>query len=113
MGPGADTPEELDALLEDAVVLRSGRAVADLFASDGLLAVGWDGAPARGGPRIARAAAALWQGPRTYVAEPRLVLQARDTALVLAAGAVHVARRAADGRWRSAISLVHETEEDR
>jgi ketosteroid isomerase-like protein len=113
MGPGADTPEEIDALLEDAVVMRSSRAVADLFAPDGLLAVGRDGVPARGGPQIARSAAAIWEGSRTYVAEPRLVLQARDTALVLAAGAVHVARRAADGRWWSAISLVHDTEEDR
>jgi hypothetical protein len=106
MGPGADTPEELDALLEDAVVLRSAGAVADLFEAGGLLAVGADACPARGARAIVRAAAALWAGSGTYVAEPRRVLQARDTALVVAARGLHVARRAADGRWRLAVAVV-------
>jgi hypothetical protein len=107
MGPGADTPEELDALLEDAVVLRSGAAVAELFEEGGLLALGGRRAPARGGPQIALSAAAIWEGPHPYVSEPRGVLQTRDTALVIAARALHVTRRSADGRWRLAVSLLH------
>jgi ketosteroid isomerase-like protein len=117
MGEGAITPEELDALMEDAVVLRSGRAVAALFEEGGLLAVDAEAPPARGERQIARAAAAIWDGASTYVAEPRRVLQARDTALVVAARALHVTRRAPDGRWRLAVSLVrpcrrHIREED-
>ena len=107
MTPGANTPEELDALLEDAVVLRSGGAVAGLFEEGGLLAVGPEDSPVRGERQIARAAAAIWEGAGTYVSEPRRVLQARDTALVVGARALHVARRSADGRWRLAVSLVH------
>ena len=104
MGPGAQTPEELDALLEDAVVPRDARAVAELFEEGGLLAVGAT-ATARGGVQIARSAAAIWGG-RPYVSEPRRVLQARDTALVVAARALHVARRSGGGPWRLAVSLV-------
>ena len=110
MAQGANTPEELDALMEDAFVLRSGGSVAALFEEGGLLAVGTGAHPARGERQIARAAAAIWDGPGTYVAEPRRVLQARGTAL-------HVTRRAPDGSWRLAVSLVrpcrpHAWEED-
>ncbi len=111
MGPGASTPEELDTLLEDAVVLRSASGVAELFEEGGLLAVGHRGEPARGRRRIASAAVAMWQGPRAYVADQRRVLQTRDTALVVAVRALHVTRRAADGRWRLAVSLVHDPAE--
>jgi hypothetical protein len=44
------------------------------------------------------------------------VLQARDTALLVAARGLHVARRAADGRWRLAVAVVDrwdDEEEDR
>ena len=117
MGQGANTPEELDALMEDAVVLRSGGSVAALFEEGGLLAVGTGAHPAWGERQIARAAAAIWEGATTYVSEPRRVLQGRDTALVVAAGALHVTSRAPDGRWRLAVSLVrpcrpHAWEED-
>jgi len=50
MRPGARTPEELDALLEDAFVVRDRRALAALFEGDALLvdaAAGRRAAPAR------------------------------------------------------------------
>ena len=105
MRPGACTPEELETLLEDAFVVRDGAAVAELFEDGAVLADG-DGPPARGGQAIARLAAALWAGDRTYVAAPRRVLQARDVALVLADRGVSVARRGSDGAWRYAVALL-------
>ena len=105
MRPGARTPEELETLLEDAFGVRDGAAVAELV-EDGAVLVGGDGPPARGGEAIARLAAALWQSDRTYVAEPRRVLQARDVALVLADRGVSVARRGSDGAWRYAVALL-------
>jgi hypothetical protein len=65
-----------------------------------------DGLPeARGRRQIARVAAQLWDAQRLYLAEPRRVLQVRDTALVLAGRAINVTRRD-NGSWRYAISLL-------
>ena len=43
---------------------------------------------------------------RTYLADPRLVLQARDTGLVVTKRGVNVVRRGGDGAWRYAIALL-------
>ena len=43
---------------------------------------------------------------RRHLADPRRVLQVRDTALVLAGHALNVVRRANDGSWCYAISLL-------
>jgi ketosteroid isomerase-like protein len=112
MRSGAATPEELETLLEDAFVLRDRAGVASLFA-EGAVLVADDLAEARGAEQIVRLAAALWDGGRTHVAHPQRVLQARDTALVVAASGISVARREADGGWHLAISLVssHHTDQ--
>ena len=60
-----------------------------------------------GGEAIAAALADLWRRGRTYVARPGQVLRAHDTALLVSAGAIHVAHRAGDGTWRAAISLLY------
>jgi hypothetical protein len=52
---------------------------------------------ARGRRRIAQVAAQLWESKRSYLADPRRVLQVRDT---------NVVRRGDDGSWRYAISLL-------
>jgi Domain of unknown function (DUF4440) len=110
MGPearrGARTPEELETLLEDAFVLRDGAALAPLFEAGAVLAPGDGPRATRGRAAIAREAAALWARDRTYVAAPRRVLQARDTALVVGRWGIHVVRRGRDGAWRYAISLL-------
>lgn len=94
-------------MFEDAFVVRDRQALAQLFA-DGAVLVGGSGShEARGEREIARAATALWARDHTYLADPRRVLQARDTALVLAHLGVNVARRADDGTWRYAISLLY------
>jgi hypothetical protein len=49
------------------------------------------------GEEIARFAEALWDRDFTYLADPRRVLQARDTALVVAERGVNVVRRGRDG----------------
>ena len=108
MAGGATTPEELDALFEDAFVLGDALAVCELFEQGGVLAaVGT--AAARGTDAIARAAARHRAGGHTYVSEPRRVLQARAIALVIGTGGVQVAHRGADGAWRLAIALLDAT----
>jgi ketosteroid isomerase-like protein len=103
---GARTPEELETLFEDAFVTRDAAALCGMFAEGAVLAIGAAPNTARGAKEIGRLATALWTGDRTYVAEPRRVLQARDTALVVADRAINVARRGSDGGWRYAIALL-------
>jgi hypothetical protein len=106
MRPGARTPEELETLLEDAFVLRDDEALAELF-EDGAVLIAGDGTPqARGGDEIARLAREMWERDRTYLAYPRLVLQARNTGLVVTERGVNVVRRGGDGAWRYAIALL-------
>jgi len=105
MSPGAQTPEELETLFEDAFVVRDGQALARLFEDGAVLGAARE-EDARGGEQIARLAAAMWESDFTYLAEPRRILQARDTALVVGRPAVSVVRRGGDGRWLYAISLL-------
>ncbi len=105
MTAGARTPEELDTLLEDAFVLRDW-ALTDALFDDHALLVGSGGLQARGGEAIAAALTELWRRDRIYVVRPGQVLRARDTALLVSAGAVHVLHRGRDGTWRAAISLL-------
>lgn len=116
MTPGARTPEELETLFEDAFVVRDGDAVAGLFEEGGLLVMSGAPGEARGGRAIARVAAELCTRDLTYLADPRRVLQARDTALVLTDRGVNVVRRGGDGAWRYAIALLalhHTSKEQR
>ncbi len=105
MKGGARTPEELETLLEDAFVTRDSEALAHLF-KDGALLVSGGAQEARGEAEIVRFATALMDRDRTYVADPRRVLQARDTALVIADRCINVARRGSDGTWGYAIALL-------
>jgi hypothetical protein len=102
----ARTPEELETLLEDAFVIRDPEALAELFEDGAVLAAGDGTREARGGEKIEHLAAAMWERDRTYLAEPRRVLQARDTALVIGARSTNVIRRGSDGAWRYAIALL-------
>ena len=105
MTRGAHTPEELETLLEDAFVIRDREAIARLFEEGAVLVTG-DGREARGGEEIARRARAMWDCGGTYLADPRRVLQARDTALVMAGQGINVVRRGSDATWRYSISLL-------
>jgi hypothetical protein len=106
MDAGARTPEELETLLEDAFVLRNHEALVQLFEPGAVLLAGGGLSEARGLQDIAQAAAQLWDLDRIYLADPRRVLQVRDTALVLSGRAISVVRRGDDGTWRYAISFL-------
>lgn len=103
-GAGARTPEELEMLFEDALVLRSRLALAGLFDERAVLVTRRDGS-AHGAEEIVPLALATWQGDHAYVADPRSVSQAFDIALVVAERSINVARRGRDGAWRYAIVL--------
>ncbi len=105
MSAGARTPEELETLLEDALVIGDSRALAELFEEGAVLLAG-DERPARGGEEIARLALATWTDDHTYVADPWRVMQARDIALVVGEQGINVVRRGRDGAWRYAIVLL-------
>ncbi len=106
MRPGARTPEELETLFEDAFVIRDREALGQLFENGAVLVAADGPQTARGGDEIARLATAMWTRNRTYVADPRRVLQARDTALVVAERGINVVCRGSDGAWRYAISVL-------
>jgi hypothetical protein len=105
MATGARTPEELETLLEDAVLVRDADALAGLFEAGAVVALGVEATEARG-EEIAGAVAGLWEREIGYLAEPRRVLQTRDVALIVADGAISVVHRDADRRWRYAIALL-------
>jgi hypothetical protein len=107
LDPGARTPEELETLLEDAFVLHDHQALTQLFEPGAMLLVAGRLLGARGRRQIAQVAAELWDSQRLYGADPRRILQVRDTALVLAGRTISVVRRTDDGSWRYAISLLY------
>jgi hypothetical protein len=106
MPAGARTPEELETLLEDAFVLHDSQALAQLFQPGATLVMSGGLPEARGHRQITQLAAQLWDSERLYFADHRRVLQARNTALVVAGRAINVARRTDNGSWRYAISLL-------
>jgi hypothetical protein len=106
MQPGARTPEELETLFEDAFVVRDRSGLAELFDDGAILVSPDDALEARGADQIRRLAGAMWARNQLYVAAPRRVLQAREITLIVADGAINVARQGRDGTWRYAIALL-------
>ena len=96
-------------MFEDAFVVGDPDAVARLFEDGGVLATASE---TRSGAAIGPFAAALWAREVGFLANPRRVLQAHDTALVVSERSVSVLRRAGDGVWRYAISLLDGPRDD-
>src|SRR5215218_1287552 len=117
MRQGARTPEELEPLFEDAFVIRDREALAELFEDGALLVAGGGSREARGGDEIARLASEIWGRNGTYLADPRQILQARNTAVIVTKRCINVVRRGSDGAWRYAVALLSAgdttTEEDK
>lgn len=109
-GPLATTPEELEAMLEDAFIIKDAVAAAELFEEAALLVDGCASTEVRGRPGIARAIASMWD-EWTYVADSKRVLQAGDLAVGLGSS-VTVPRRRPDGVWRLAIAVLRTNEKD-
>ena len=95
-------------LLEDSLLLQDGQAVGQLFELGAVLSTAFGAPSVHGRAEIARAAHHLWSNGRTYVADARHVLQARDTALVLGKQATSVVRRDEAGTWHFAICSLRE-----
>lgn len=106
MRRGARTPEELETLLEDAFVLRSGEATAELFEDIGVLVADDGIREAHGLDEIARLASQMWQYNCSYLAEPGRIVQAGNIALIMTMQGANVVRRGTDGAWRYAIALL-------
>lgn len=102
MRGGASTPEELETLFEDTLMLRDGQALARLF-EDGAVLVAEGRAPGGGDVSIAPLALARWSGEQSYVADPQSVVQVQELALIVAERSINLARRARDGTWRYVI----------
>jgi hypothetical protein len=103
---GASTPEELESLLEDSLLMGEGAPLVGLFDTGATIAIDGEAHEARGSEQIARLADELCIHGYGYLAGPRRVLQGADTALVVAEHAINVMRRAADRSWRYSISLL-------
>lgn len=94
----ASSPEELETLLEDAVLLGDEAAGASLFD---------DGAVLITGPRITGPKQALAELAKLgYVATTRTVTVRRDTAVVVGDHAVNVSFRTPHGAWRLVATIV-------
>lgn len=106
---GARSPEELETLLEDALLVGDRNALVDLFEEGAVLTVAGERSARRAQP-VAELALATWSGDHSYVADPRQVIQARDVALVITGRGTNVARRDRDGAWRYVI--VRQSSED-
>ena len=91
-------------LFEDALLLRDLQALVDLFEAGATIVMGNERLVC-GGEAIARVALATPDGASAYVADPRRVLVARDTALVVTDQSINVMHRGDDGGWRYAIVL--------
>ena len=101
MNYGAQTPEELEMLLEDGLLLRNPKSLMALFEAGAVLAIGEE-RTARG-EDIARLALATWDGDQTYVADPKRLIQVRDIALIISARGINIVRRDNNGRWQYVI----------
>lgn len=102
----AASPEELDTLFEDAFLLRDRQALLRLFERKAVLAILEPRRAAFGREQIDALIASLWVDGTSYVAEPRRVVLAGNTALVLGDQGISVARRNASGGWLYAISCL-------
>jgi hypothetical protein len=98
---GADVPEELRTLLEDACIAQDLDAAARLFEQGAVLAL--PGAAVTAPENIARAGAGL----RAALAAPSRVVQAGDLAVSLGS-CIGVMRRGTDRAWRYAILVGRE-----
>ena len=83
MRSGASTPEDLESLFEDALVICDRDGLAQLFEHDAVLVAGPEASETRGREQIADQAAAMHTRGYSYFADPRRVVQVRDTTLIV------------------------------
>ena len=95
---GAGSPEELEVLLEDALILQDGAAIACLYDEQGVV-INEAGC-------VQRHDALRLLSPLRFLALPRSVTVVRDVAVVVGDHTVNVSCRGDDGGWRYVVTLV-------
>jgi hypothetical protein len=95
----AASPEELEVLLEDALLLHDAAAVAALFEDRGILVTG-------PGSVTARAQAADALAACGFIASPRSVALLDDIAVVVGDHTVNISCRGTDRRWRLVVAIM-------
>ena len=95
----AVSPEELETLLEDALLLYDARAVAALFEDRGVLVT-------KVGAVAARDQAADVLAEYDFVASMRSVSVLGDIAVVVGDHTVNISHRGIDRRWRLVVAVV-------
>jgi len=98
----AQSPEELELLLEDALVLQDATAVAALFQDAGVLV------ERSGGVRGRNQVASLL-AQQDYLAAPRSVTVVSNVAIVVGPQTVNVSCRNPGGGWRLVAAIVTAT----
>ena len=106
---GAATPEDLETLLEDTLVLENAEALTHLFEERALMAAAMGAQEVRGADEISRLAGGIWTRDDTYIAGLGRVMQARELALVTTPRGVNLLRQGADGFWRYVILVVEQS----
>jgi hypothetical protein len=101
MNSDAQTPEELETLFEDSLLLRDPKSLMALFADGAVLTLSEE--KSARGEDIAWLALATWDGDQTYVANPQHVIQVRDIALIVSERGINVVCRDSNGSWRYVI----------
>lgn len=95
----ASCPEDLEILLEDALLLGDGAAVTALFEERGVLVPG----PGR---VEGRAQAGRVLAEQHFVAGAHAVRVVRDVAVTVGPNTVNVSHRSRDGDWRLVAAVV-------
>jgi hypothetical protein len=99
---GAESPEELEAMLEDACLLSDAPLLTSLFDDDAVLLTRAC-SQIRGRHAIVDVIIDDLGRGGSYVAAPQLVMQSGRLALIISGEATSVARRGSDG-WHYVIS---------
>lgn len=94
----AGSPEELELLLEDALILQDDAAITDLYDERGVVICG--------SGCVQRHDALRLLSQLRFLASPRSVTVVRDVAVVVGDHTVNVSCRGADGGWRYVFTLV-------
>jgi hypothetical protein len=102
MSFGASSPEELEAMLEDACLLNDASLLPSLFDADAVLLTRRT-SQARGRSAIAKMIIDQLLDGGSYVAAPQLIMESGRLALIISGGATSVAQRSLDG-WHYVIS---------
>ena len=100
-------------LMEDAFLLADSTSISALYEKQAVALFDKSLFRLRGCNDIGEGLVALGRGRGRYLAEPRIMLQCGDVALLVGPGIINLARRGRKNGWQFAISLIDLTAEPR